>query len=161
MRVLLHAGLSEPRLSEAAVRRLRDLGWKHAYNPNDFDIDEEKYKYDCMILEGEKNWMEEREHRGDSNFLHSSKGQRHDPLVLQVFDEMGQDMFFRRKQEKSWNDLYPEIVEAVEIPDGTKYEIMQGEGSWESIHEVHRVWTCTGGDRLITQGEQGVMKALL
>jgi len=30
MRVLLHADLSAPRLSEKAVRRLRELGWSHA-----------------------------------------------------------------------------------------------------------------------------------
>lgn len=33
------------------------------------------------------------------------------------------------------------ILKVVEIPDGVKWYIEQEEGSWESIHEVHRSWS--------------------
>lgn len=148
MRVLVHAGLCEPKLSDAAVLRLRELGWKFAYHPTDFQSEEEKRSYSLgMILQGEPDYGGKKERDRSYNPLDWDRGQRHDPLVLQVFDEMGQDMFTEKQehldQGRSFpnpDDSYPGIVQAIEIPDGTEYVIYQWEGSWESLHEKHRVW---------------------
>ena len=140
MRVLIHAGMCEPSLSARGVMRLRELGWKPAFNPND---DEEGK----MILSGERN------HVGDletSNYtmLTNWIGKRHDPILLQVFDELEQDMFASKEECEKAGLSFPapehgfsEMVYAVEIPDGTDYEIYQWDGGWESIHEKHRTWT--------------------
>lgn len=150
MRILLNAGMCEPQLSERAVKRLRELGWKHAFNPHDLP-EEEMYEHDCMILAGEKDWTGEIEEWGYAP-LRSNRGQRHDPLVLQVFDEMGQDMF--NPDASKW------IVHAIEVPDGLEYEIWQSENSWESIHEKHRIWYCPGGESPLRQGEKAAIQAL-
>jgi len=148
MRVLIHAGLCEPKLSDAAVLRLRILGWKFAYHPSNFQSKEEKRAY-ClgMILKGEPDFSGEKERERSYNPLDWREGQRHDPLVLQVFDEMGQDMFTEKQEHVDYgrpfpdpDDSYPGIVVAIEIPDGMEYEIYQWEGSWESLHEKHRIW---------------------
>jgi len=148
MRVLIYAGLCEPPLSDAAVRRLRELGWKYAYHPEEFESEEESWQYGHgMVLQGDLDHGGKKELQRSYCPLEWREGQRHDPLVLQVFDEMGQDMFTEKQQHlddgRSFpnpEDPYPSIVQAIEIPDGTEYEIYQWEGGWESIHEKHRVW---------------------
>lgn len=135
MKVLIHAGLCGPLLSDAAVLRLRELGWSPEPNdPEAMKIQGETQ--DGVLLDS--SW----------NPLDSEHGERHDPLVLQVFEEMGQDMFTAKQEalENGWgwppkkSKDYPGTVHAVEIPDGTEYEIYQFEGGWEHIHEKHRIW---------------------
>lgn len=169
MRVLVHAGLCEPSLSDAAVKRLRLLGWKHAYNPNDHATDEDPHKWGGMTLKGELDGSGKKHERDSFTMLYHEGGQRHDPLVLQVFDEMGQEMF-TAKERAARNELpwppdpdksYPGLVEAIEVPDGMEYVIYQGEGSWESLHEKHRIWyPLRGKDNPLVQGEKSLMQVL-
>ena len=55
--------------------------------------------------------------------------ERNDPLLLQVMDEMGAERVSAQLAK----------LEAVEIPDGTDWEIDEYDG-WESVEEKHRRW---------------------
>lgn len=143
MRVLIHAGMCEPSLSKRGVMRLRELGWRPAFNPNDDPNG-------TIILRGELGHCKDVS-TDDFTFLdHSPEAHsytRHDPTLLQVFDELGQDMFAEKEECEKAGLVFPapehgftDMVHAVEIPDGTQYKIYQWDGGWESIHEKHRVW---------------------
>lgn len=54
---------------------------------------------------------------------------RDDPVLVQVVEEMGQDAWGRFAELK-----------VVDIPDDVQWEIAEYDG-WESVHEVHRVWS--------------------
>lgn len=56
--------------------------------------------------------------------------ERHDPLLVQVVEELG---------EKA-NGKYSRL-KIVEIPDGVDYVITSTDGSWEIIREKHRIWS--------------------
>lgn len=155
MRVLINAGLSEPRLSRKGVLRLRELGWKPAFHPKDLSKEDRDKFIHGMRLVGEPGC--DTPYCISSKFDHHSfldyrQGERHASLVLQVFDEIGQDMFTAKEEVLehggSWpphkNKTYPGIVEAVEIPDDVEYEVDQYDGGWEFIREKHRTWTATG-----------------
>lgn len=54
---------------------------------------------------------------------------RDDPVLVQVVEELG---------EKAYGK-YAEL-KVVDVPDDVKWEIAEYDG-WESVHEVHRVWS--------------------
>lgn len=58
------------------------------------------------------------------------KLKRHDPLLVQVVEELG---------EKSHGKY--SILKIVEIPDGVDYVITATDGTWEIIREKHRTWS--------------------
>lgn len=61
------------------------------------------------------------------------KLERHDPLLVQVVEELGPD---KHREGASGRCAQLHIVE---IPDGVQYEIDEYDGM-ESIHEIHRSW---------------------
>ena len=65
---------------------------------------------------------------------------RHDPILLQVFDEMGGEAMEGSTKEES-EDLPPEHrdrIECIEVPDDVTYHIGSYCAEW--VAEQHRVW---------------------
>lgn len=138
-RVLVYSGFDLPWLSEAAVKRLRELGWPPSFHPDDprFSDDES-----CvgMLLVGEID-----RDGGTANAIYSPLDRKHreHPLVLQVFDELGSRIMvddFGISEYPDAQDEWPRVLVAIDIPADVEYEIEQNEGGWEYIREVSRVW---------------------
>jgi hypothetical protein len=98
----------------------RDLFWI-AYsvpNPQDYRLDER----DADGLYKSAN------ERAKSIEVEYRPNNRHDPLLIQVIEELGEEASGKLSK-----------LEIVEIPDGVEYEIDQYDGM-ETIREKHRSW---------------------
>lgn len=117
MRVLI-SSCSSFWLSRAAVLRARELDASWAFP-------------DHMAIKGEPEcWCE-----GDPEELYSlpSEVPRHDPVLLQVYDELGPDAMAGYPNEQ--------ICE-VHVPDDVTYYVASYIGEW--IAEEHRQWSRHG-----------------
>lgn len=103
-------------LSREAVLRARELGasWASAEH---------------MPVLGEPGCWLERSPRRDEGYSLPDGLPRHDPLLLQVYDELG---------GSSMSGFEGETVECVEIPDDVTYFVDSYCSEW--ISEQHRTW---------------------
>jgi len=143
MKVVINVCYGGFGLSPEATLRLYELGADIAtpvekyYGPERMESDESVLSYKYRI----KEWREYRSGVGkgrglflttfspDEKFvLQARDNDRHDPLLIQVIEEMG---------EKANGPCAQ--LRIVEIPDGTDYEISEYDGK-EHIAETHKTW---------------------
>lgn len=108
MRALI-SSVSSFLLSVEAVQLARTLGAKWAENEH------------CPLPP----------YRGMEGVFLPTEVPRHDPILLQVFEQMG--------PEKMTVEDYR--ISCVEIPDDVRYYVSSYCGEW--IDEIHRVWNAT------------------
>jgi hypothetical protein len=114
MRVLISTS-SSFWLSREAVLRAREFDASWAFP-------------DSIAIKGEpKCWMDDKDR--DEMYSIPSGVPRHDPVLLQVFDELG--------GEKMAGKGYGEII-CIEVPDDLTYYIGSYTGEW--VAEQHREW---------------------
>ena len=122
MRVLISSSCSFW-VSREAVLRARELGASWAFP-------------DYIPLKGEEGcWLDDCDREEYYSF--DSRVPRHDPTLLQVFDELGERMV---------GDMGSGI-HCIEIPDDVEYFVGSYVGEW--IAEAHRTWaddTGSGGE---------------
>jgi len=139
MRVLLSCDFSFY-LSRKAVLRARELGAVWA---------SEKY---CPLVELPETWPEALEDRYEiwrnNRYRLNELVPRHDPILLQIFDELGAEM--EPPPEDGDLDGFPKPdereIRALEIPEDVRYAIHSYLGEW--IAEAHRVWDWEGETRV-------------
>ena len=131
MRVLI-SSCSSFWLSREAVLRARELDAVWAFT-------------DQIAIKGEPDcWLtDERDH--DELYSLPDQLPRHDPILLQVFDELGGDAM------AGWDG---EKIECVTVPDDLTYYIGSYIGEW--VAEQHRVWYEDIGIEGKSAGEWGV-----
>ena len=125
MRVLISSSCSFW-ISREAVLRARELDASWAFP-------------DHIRLKGEEgSWLNDRDHH-EEHYSLDHLVPRHDPLLLQVFDELGSKMNGDAGYE----------IKCVDIPDDVEYFVGSYLGEW--IAEAHRTWTDDTG----SSGEPG------
>lgn len=83
---------------------------------------------DYMPIRGEEGcWLDDTDH--NEYYFIDRLVPRHDPILLQVFDELG---------EKMVGDDYCQIC-CIDIPDDVAYFVNSYVGEW--ISEAHRIWS--------------------
>jgi len=109
-------------LSRKAILRARELGADWASTEHMPLVDEPNhYAY------GDEK---KTQHREDSGYSLLSTLPRHDPTLLQVFDELGSEGMVSEEHTG---------VAVVEVPDDVEYFIDSYVGEW--VAEAHRTWT--------------------
>lgn len=114
-------------LSREAVLRARELGATWASSENIPLVDEPGHH-----AYGDDEKTQRYEDRGYSL---KNTVPRHDPVLLQVFDELGSEGMVGPDHDG---------VETVEVPDYVHYFIGSYLGEW--VAEAHRIWTLEGGE---------------
>jgi len=127
MRVLI-SSCSSFWLSRKAVVRARELGAKWAA-PKHLALTEEPEHF-AYGKEKERDW--------EDYYTLPDELPRHDPILLQVYDELGGEEMFGGH----WEDR--DRVNCVEVPDDVTYYIGSYTGEW--VAEQHRVWEGRGDD---------------
>lgn len=119
-------------LSRKAVLRARELGAEWASTEHMPLVDEPNH---FAYGEDRKAQLQE-----DSGYWISQYVPRHDPILLQVFDELGSEGMVTKEHTGAG---------VVEIPDDVKYFIGSYVGEW--VAEAHRTWT----DQTPEEGQPG------
>jgi hypothetical protein len=126
MRVLISSSCSFW-LSREAVLRARELDASWAFP-------------DHIAIKGEEgSWLNDEKYQREEQYSLDHRVPRHDPILLQVFDELGQRMSADEGSE----------IKCVEVPDDLEYFVGSYLGEW--IAEAHRTWTADTG----LSGESG------
>ena len=122
MRVLLSNSCSFA-ISREAVLRARELDASWAFP-------------DHIKIKGEEGcWLNDDKYEREEYYYLDAKVPRHDPVLLQVFDELGSKMDGNHDYE----------IGAIEIPDDVEYFVGSYLAEW--IAEAHRTWgSDTGPD---------------
>lgn len=123
-------------LSHEAVMRYFEIKGITVYPEQDTSIGSSKFwtywlvkPEDCIeSKEGEAFCEMSMEDRRAYNAALTRNIERHDPALVQVVEELG---------EQSWGSFAELVV--VEIPDNVKWEVDEYDGM-ERIAEVHRIW---------------------
>jgi len=116
MRVLISSSCSFW-ISREAVLRARELDASWAFP-------------DHIQIKGEEGcWLNDREHAEEEYYSLDQRVPRHDPLLLQVFDELGPKM--------NGYDGYE--INCIEVPDDLAYFVGSYLGEW--IAEAHQTWS--------------------
>lgn len=111
-------------LSAAAVKRMAELQGKECYF---FDFKDKPITFG--EASGTFMWLAySAPVRSNDVHLENSPGDRADPFLVQVVEELGEESFGQCAE-----------LEVVEIPDDVDWEIQEYDG-FESIHEKHRSW---------------------
>lgn len=126
-------------LSRKAVLRARELGAAWA-RPDEIALLGEKehhYGEDWESHLAEKGSTPEKieyRRKHEEEYKVPSMLPRHDPILLQVFDELGQEM---APPDDSYRE--EDLIRCVEVPDDITYHI--GEYICEWVAEQHRQWS--------------------
>jgi len=119
MRVLISSSCSFW-ISREAVLRARELDASWAFP-------------DHITIKGEEGcWLNDDKYEREEHYSLDHLVPRHDPILLQVFEELGSRMCGEDGDE----------IHAIEIPDDVEYFVGSYLGEW--IAEAHRMWTDDG-----------------
>jgi len=142
-------------LSRQAVLRARELGAAWAV-PEEIALlgEEQHHEFgpDWRDLVRSEEGRYSRFHGDEEEFLRwedchynlPSEVPRHDPVLLQVFDEMGGEaMEGSMREHPDDPPEYEDRIECVEVPDDVTYSIESYLGEW--VAERHRVWSTDDG----------------
>jgi len=134
MRVLISSSTSFY-LSKNAILRARELDALWAF-PDHSPLVGEPQHYTSESPDPPDRW--------DHSYFLPDSVPRHDPILLQVFDEMGDEM-----APEEWG-----TIQCVEVPDDVTYYIGSYLGEW--VAEQHRVWHRDSGIEGCSAGEFSV-----
>lgn len=136
MKVVINVCFGEFGLSWPAVKRLAELQGRTAYCFEQEEFSGPYIPVDCPdgIFWNAFDVPNPNERANEPNFYHThhindSPDNRHDPLLTQVVEELGD----------AANGSFAKL-KVIEIPDGIEYIIDEYDGN-ESIHEQHRSWS--------------------
>lgn len=114
-------------LSRKAILRLRELGHKGALKETlvgeYYDVSNPATVRESFIrnIESYHAW--------------SGFGPRNDPILLRVFEEMGDEAC-----APMWSPEDSFSFRIIEIPDDVEFDVVQGDCGGEYIAEKHRTW---------------------